>query len=543
MSFATKEHFRRAIADVAAYGDNDVLPFDVDTKFISECSEELTETVHRFALKLETKSDGDCKSVLKGITVFAERLLSPSGPSGFRITTKIHPFWNIYLNGLAVAIAEQHEDIRSPRAHSYRYAQEGRSLFRKEASWRAFKEATLEESDSDDSDQVVVLTDVSSYYEHIYHHRLENFLRDLLPQTNHSIQIDILLSKLAGGRSFGLPVGGQCSRVLAEVVMGSIDRSLEAKGVRWRRYVDDFVLVAQSRSDAYKALGILANALGDLGLSLNRTKTTFLSARHYHEYVNTQLGSPDDESRELREIDLYFDPYSDTPDEDYENLKDAVSQVDVARLLGLELEKGQPDGFVVRQVSRSLRVMDPDRAYGIAATLLDGRNLHSFRANWATVMRGVAFIRGNSEHQEMHDRLDSLIDAVTAHSSHLVLVETNALHYLRTIRFKRNNKRAKFVARLFKETQSTTIRRACIDCWRHWRDREMFLDMRNRWSSLGAGEQRMLWLAASAFGDDGLAFQNQERASLKELWRLGIEKRSANSFAQIYVDWAEHAAE
>ena len=368
------------------------------------------------------------------------------------------------------------------------------------------------------------MTDVSSFYEHIYHHRLANFLqRRPSARSEPFNELELLLPKLAGGRSFGLPVGGQCSRVLAEVLMASIDRRLEGQRITWRRYVDDFVLVAGSKRDAYRALSVLANALGDLGLSLNRTKTTFLSVRHYRDYVAAQLVAPNDETKQLVEIDLHFDPYSDTPDKDYEDLKTAVDQIDVARLLGLELEKGQPDRFVVTQIGRALRLMEADRAYSIAATLLEAKNLHAFRASWAPVMRGVHFLRANPGHESIHDLLDALIDGIPRHSSHLVSVDTNVLHYLRTIRFKRTAERAAFVVRLFRETSSATVRRACIDCWRQWPDREMFLYLRNRWTSLSSEEQRMLWLAAPIFGDDGMGFQKQVKKSLPELWRLGIE--------------------
>ena len=137
MSLVTIDHFRRAAEDLAAYGDNDVLPFDIDTKFVSDCSEDLAHIAHELALHLESKTKKECDSIIKAITVHSERLLAPAGPSGFRITTKIHPFWNLYLNGLAVAIAELHEPTRSPRAHSYRYAPSGPSLFRKEESWKS----------------------------------------------------------------------------------------------------------------------------------------------------------------------------------------------------------------------------------------------------------------------------------------------------------------------------------------------------------------------------------------------------------------------
>jgi hypothetical protein len=470
--------------------------------------------------------------------VFSERLLAPAGSSGFRITTKIHPFWNLYLNGVGVALAERHEAVRSSRAHSYRFVSNGPALFDKSASWRAFREATISDCDPQNPTEVVAQTDVSSFYEHVYHHRLENFVRDVLPAAvNHPVQIDLLLRKLSRGRSFGLPVGGQCSRILAEILMGSIDRTLEASNVRWRRYVDDFVLVGASQRDAYHSLGVLAHALGDLGLSLNRSKTTFLSSRHYREYVQTQLTAPDSAVQRLKEIDLHFDPYSDAADDEYEALRETVGQLDIAKIIAVELDKGQPDSFVVTQVSRALRLMEPANALGISATLLEQRNLHAFRANWSTIMRGIAFIRDDVRHKEIHEQLDDHLDAVPVHSPHLAYVDTNALHFLRTIRFRKTSARATFVMSLYSRKGPITVRRACIDCWRSWRDRDRFLSLRNEWEALSEEEQRMLWLAAPVFGDDGLKFQRQVAKAASNAWGTGIGGRAGSDFAKLYMSW------
>jgi Reverse transcriptase (RNA-dependent DNA polymerase) len=188
------------------------------------------------------------------LQIFSERLLVPTGSSGFRITTKIHPFWTVYLNGLEIAIAEKHEPERSDRAHSYRYRTDGPDLFDVSKSWRAYREATLEDPAPRESSAFVVQADISSFYEHIYHHRLESRLQDLLSnQSSIPKQIDRCLSKLAAGRSFGLSVGGQCARILAEVMMTPIDVMLSDYGIIWHRYVDDFTLITASPQEAYRA--------------------------------------------------------------------------------------------------------------------------------------------------------------------------------------------------------------------------------------------------------------------------------------------------
>ena len=552
MTDVTIGHFERAAVDIGSHGDNDTLPFDIDNRFIKENSNKLAAIAYEYYCRLEHKSPKkDANSVEKThkrvaraintLQIFSERLLVPTGSDGFRISTKIHPFWNVYFNGLGVAIAEKYEPQRSARAHSYRYLQEGSGLFDRDRYWRAYREATLSDEGLEDPNAVVVQTDISSFYEHIYHHRLESCIGDLFPTCSTvALQIGRFLSKFASGRSFGLPVGGQCARILAEVMMSPIDQVLSDEAIVWHRYVDDFTLITRSKENAYHALAVLSHALADYGLSLNRSKTTILTAKHYIDYVNTQLSSSRDESSILREIDLHFDPYSDSARADFGELIETVRSLNIQALLDLELQKGQPDTFLVAQIGRTLKFQSPLIATQLCATLLDPKNLNSFRASWASIMRGIAAVRAEEENAAIFDDLDSMLDKVPQHSQHLLLPEANCLHYIKTIRFRRTDTRAKYVLETYNGASSETVKRACIECWRLWADRHSFMRLRNQWQKLGAQEQRMLWLTAGEFGSEGKYSRNQLRTSLPQAWQLGIERPGRPSFAELYRDWAEN---
>lgn len=364
MSDVTFDHFLRAAVNIGAYGDNDTLPFDIDVNFVKDNAEDLANIAFTYFDSISKKGRKDALRQFEKLSITHERLLVPTGSSGFRITTKIEPFWNIYFNGLGVAIAEKLEKQRSPNAHSYRYIDSGDKLFNSDKSWRSFKQATLDALPNDDDYSMVVQTDVSSFYEHIYHHRLENCVADLFGSDSLvALQIDRLLSKFASGRSFGLPVGGQCARILAETLMDPVDKTLSEFGVTAHRFVDDFILISTNREDAYSALSTLSHILADYGLSLNRSKTTILKAKHYRDYVNTQLNPVEDESASvLYEMDLRFDPYSDTPDDDFEKLKTTVKDLRVLSFLQEEIAKTEPDKFVLTQVSRTLRYQGPQIA-------------------------------------------------------------------------------------------------------------------------------------------------------------------------------------
>lgn len=478
---------------------------------------------------------------MNGLNIGSERLLVPSGPHGFRITTKIHPFWNLYLNGLGLAVAEANEEKRSARAHSYRLAARGPGFFDKTKSWRAYKLATLREPGLSNDQAVVIQTDVASFYEHIYHHRLENVVRDLTSEgSTIAMQIDRILSKLAAGRSFGLPVGGQCARILAEVMMTPIDQSLTDGALTWHRYVDDYTVICASQQDAYAALSALSHALADYGLTLNRSKTTILSAKHYKDFISVQLGDGEDSSVALRELDLHFDPYSDNANTDYEKLKQSFEKINISFLLDLEKEKSQPDAFVLAQIGRALKFQEPAVAVQLCTTLLDPGNLNSFRASWSKIMRGVYAVRSRVLFEAIFSDIDILLDRIPSSGAHLLVPEANMLHYLRVIRFTRTDLRGAFVRQTYDRTQSASVRIACIDCWRHWADRASFTRVRNQWQNLGAGEQRMLWLAAGSFGDEGMKTRNQLRGSLGQAWQLGIEVGAPGSFSACYEDWVKH---
>jgi hypothetical protein len=381
-------------------------------------------------------------------------------------------------------------------------------------------------------DCVVVQTDISSFYEHIYHHRLENVLSDLAAANSTlAVQIIRILSQLSAGRSFGLPVGGQCSRVLAETMMTPIDLSLSDAEIVWHRYVDDFTLICNSQQDAYVALSTLSHSLANYGLSLNRTKTTLLSARHYIEYIDALLGNGEDASVALRELDLHFDPYSDGARADYEHLKKSFAGIDIQFLLDLEKDKSQPDNFILAQIGRALKFQEPEVSAQLCATLLHPKNLDSFRASWSRIMRGVYSVRTNNEFETIYQQIDDLLDGVPNSVPHLLIPEVNTLHYLRAIRFRRTDVRGRVVRRIYNETLSQTVKRSCIDCWQHWGDRASFMDLRNQWQNLGPDVQRMVWLAARRFGDDGTHARSQLRRSLSQIWRLGFETDSSVTFA------------
>lgn len=71
----------------------------------------------------------------------------------------------------------------------------------------------------------------------------------------------------------GTPQGGVVSPLLANILLHAMDEELEARGIAWVRYADDFLLLCETRAEAEAALAAVREILEGLGLSLSPEKT------------------------------------------------------------------------------------------------------------------------------------------------------------------------------------------------------------------------------------------------------------------------------
>lgn len=544
----TMEHFKRAAQDIGKYGDNDALPFDIENKFIRENTEKISELAYSFFVS-EKKYNSN---KIKGLNIFSEKLLVPAGVSGFRVITKIHPFWSVYFNGLAISIADKIESSRSKNVYSYRFNQSNQTadLFDQNNRWYDYCKATIENLSKNDS-SVIIKTDISSFYERISHHHIENDIHDQFSDNlTISKQIIALLSKISVGKSFGLPVGGQGARILAELFMMNIDDSLSSKGVKWFRYVDDLTLVGKNQTEAYEVLSYFSKILAGYGLSLNRTKTLIFSAKHYIDFIKTQLTPAEDEQKKLIAINLHFDPYSDTAEEDYKKLKKDANNINIMKLINVEQQKSQPDAFVVSQISRILgHQNDSNQILSYLKIFLEPGNLNAFRASFSKILRAVSKVRKNSDHEIIFSSIDELLDTILHKAKHLLSLDGNCLFFIRAIRFKKTDDRSKFLNKRYSETDSETIKKECINCWREWNDRAKFTEIKNKWENISKAEKRILWYSAKDFGDEGKCFKRRYSNSFHNECSLGIgredyinslKSESIKSFPCIYRAWCEN---
>ena len=156
------------------------------------------------------------------------------------------------------------------------------TTFRNEVSQRA-KDKTV---------KVVVACDISNFYDRLNLHRLENTLlavKDI--ETSAVILLNELLLYWSNRDSYGIPVGSNGSRILAEASLINIDKYLKNKNISFIRFVDDFKLFAKNASQAHTWLSILVERLNQEGLFLNTSKTSISEAS---KVIRTQFEMPNE---------------------------------------------------------------------------------------------------------------------------------------------------------------------------------------------------------------------------------------------------------
>lgn len=74
----------------------------------------------------------------------------------------------------------------------------------------------------------------------------------------------------------GTPQGGVISPLLANIYLNELDWELEAEGIHFVRYADDFLLFAKTEEDIRRAGQIARKVLEELGLEVSMEKTRFV---------------------------------------------------------------------------------------------------------------------------------------------------------------------------------------------------------------------------------------------------------------------------
>jgi hypothetical protein len=216
-----------------------------------------------------------------------------------------------------------------------------------------------------------IVTDISGFYDRLNLHRLESQLLSIGACKKTVSKINEILFTWSGRNSYGLPVGGNASRILAEASLIDIDNYLLKERVPFIRFVDDFRLFATDLDEAHFLIQTLQQRLAEDGLALNAEKTHILPAlleeangkptlQIVQPTIETDAELTDREAQRLAwqiyggRVPLSYRPMSD---EKRENLQ----QVDVDATLRDISDEPEPDAEIIRDLVRAIFVQQRKR--------------------------------------------------------------------------------------------------------------------------------------------------------------------------------------
>lgn len=537
----TKADFEQAsklaIKNIVSHGDTDILPFPFERFILEDKEKDVVELLHR-----HNDSFDDHLARYSPLNVSA---LAPVSYFGFRWATQLDYIWNVYLRACVLVISKEIEDARIPVddncVFSYRLAPDtsSGSLFDRSVGFRAFMEKSLALSREY---EYVVLSDISEFYPRLGHHRLENALRQVDPNSEYPKKIMSFLGNFSKTNSFGLPIGGPAARILSEVTINQIDRLLIGKRIRFARFADDYHIFAHSREDAYRNLIFLSEKLSmNQGLTLQKSKTRIMSSAEFQatfpavalgddDAAGDRAGPPAEAAKDRREdflkFSLRFDPYSPNAQEDYDRLKNEVRRFDILSILREELAKSRVHTGLTRKLVRAIQFLDEDVREGAVLSVMENcETLYPVFSAVLVMIEQVVDTLGTDTKREINKRIAAMIDQ----ESHIFRVDLHVSYAVRVLAHFNDPETIGLLQRLYELRNSPIIRRDVILAMARWGEWYWLSDIKNNFRQLSTHERRAFIVASYTLKDEGRHWREHIFSELSPFEKL-VKEWAAEKF-------------
>ena len=505
-----RKHFKKALLNIIKHGDTDIFPFPFERYLFEEKNKESLDILESIHADLDNAiSESPPLTLVK---------LSPVGYYGFRQATMVEPFWNAYFLGLVISLAEKIEQTRikedEKNVFSYRYEwNETKGSLFKDTTWISYKKQCIEYSKSSD---FVLQTDISNFYPRVNHHKLENELKRVDQSTDIPKRIIKLLSNFSGTISYGLPVGGPASRILAELALNHTDFHLKSRGIKFCRYADDYTIFCNSESEAYKILILLSEKLANDQLGLQKGKTKIMSSTEYqeiHQFLDPKPADDEisEEEQKLLNISIRFDPYSATAVDDYESLKDAVRQIDIIGILSREVNKTKIDQTVTKQAINSVKALTEENQVQAVKILLDQDNLTTLSPVFTTIMRSVRSVYEDLSN-DGKDIVDNSLLELFQEENYLTKIELNLNYIVQILSLRHSHQKVELFVKLFETETNHFLKRQIIVAMTNWENHFWLVDVKKQFTTLTTWERRAFIYSSYCLGDEGKHWRTSNKS-------------------------------
>lgn len=280
-----------AIKHLQKHGDTDIFPRPFEYLVLD------TDTIRNHVKKI----DLSCYDT-KDAQIYAV----PKSGFEFRLSHQLDPIDALIYTAAVYELSDIVESKRVPVqdriACSYRIqSSSSGDLFPADNGWLNYDKASR---DLANKYKYVFHVDIASFYNQIYHHRLQGALQGMGVDAQRSKNIERFLGMFTARQSQGIPIGPAASHVLAEACLDDVDRSLIDMRFQHTRYADDFRLFVNSVKDARDVLRHLTHYLYTAHrLAIQSSKTKIQSSSKFLAYLES------DERRKEEEDERILDEF------------------------------------------------------------------------------------------------------------------------------------------------------------------------------------------------------------------------------------------
>jgi hypothetical protein len=345
-----KESVTWAIKHFSIYGDTDIFPVPVEFEFfvqnIDKISTEVSEQIDLHTYKPVGIIDS----------------LVPKSKVGFRIGHQLFPVDCLLITAATYEIGHFLEAARRPAdegvSFSYRFSPtpDG-EMFASDHKFTHWLEHQWRWSLLSTEYEYVIKTDISDFFQRIYHHRIENSLLEYTGGSKIGSFVFKMIKEYTTRQSFGLPVGSDFSRIIAESTLIDIDEAMIREGIEFTRFVDDMVIFCKKGVSPYGILSFLAGHLAKCeGLSLSAQKTKIISFEDFRLTFSgsVQTGNDEDDARDMIRYEI-LDVYEG--EEIRQEKLNELAHLDLPNLLSEELSRDIWDSNKIRILLRALKIV------------------------------------------------------------------------------------------------------------------------------------------------------------------------------------------
>jgi hypothetical protein len=511
MPIVKRANLEFALKNVAQYGDTDIFPFPLENHWFHDQCPAVVDLLENIDENFEEK--------LGSYPVHHVKSLAGVGYFGFRTATQIDPIWNAYLLGLMIEIGDDIEAKRvsSDRGaiHAYRFRMDPNkyTLFSPDYGWASFQQTALKHAESS---KYILFTDISDFYYRIYHHRLENALKEATRNLGAVNRIMVLLKKLStGNSSYGIPVGGNAARILAELLLNRADKLLLAHNVRFCRFVDDYYLFAESREEVQRLLITLSEALLLEGLSIARSKTRLMSKSEFlrsspiaeHTVAESEIEA---EALQLLKLRLTYDPYSLTGEEDYLKLRDELEHFNIVGMLAREINKSRIDEVLIKQLIKAIRFLKSGVREQAVESIIDNIEvLYPVFPTIAILLKRLIDDVDKNTAKKIFSRLRKLL----RDQSHVILVPNNLAFVVRLLAYDDDDASEALLIQAYERSDiNANIKRDVLLAMARRKAGYWLSEKLHRFVDVTPWERRALIVASYILGDEGKHWRSNTRA-------------------------------